>query len=104
MAFAFGADGHNSGSGQMIEMHLSGMKARNGTTIFVSSTCKVPPTFSFGAQDKGELVNLMLCPKCGVVLGEWNSIEARDDELRAFATVFKSRASSKSGSGGNIVG
>jgi hypothetical protein len=46
----------------------------------------------------------MLCPKCGVVLGEWNSIEARDDELRAFATVFESRASSKSGSGGIIVG
>ena len=88
----------------MIEMHLSGMKARNGTTIFVCSTCKVPPTFSFGAQDKGELVNLILYPKCGVVLGEWKSIEPRDDELRAFAAVFKSRPSSKSGLGGNIVG
>lgn len=75
----------------MIEMHLSGMKARNGTTIFVCSTCKVPPTFSFGAQDRGELVCLMFCPKCGIVLGEWNSTEARDDELRAFATVFKLR-------------
>jgi len=104
MAFAFGADGHNSGGGHMIEMHLSGMKARNGTTIFVCSTCKVPPTFSFGAQDKGEFVNLMLCPMCGVVLGEWNSIEARDDELRAFATVFKSRSGAKSGPSSNIVG
>jgi len=88
----------------MIEMHLSGMKARNGTTIFVCSICKVPPTFSFGAQDKGEFVNLMLCPMCGVVLGEWNSIEARDDELRAFATVFKSRSGAKSGPSSNIVG
>jgi hypothetical protein len=25
----------------MIEVHLSGMKARNGTGIFVCSTCKV---------------------------------------------------------------
>jgi hypothetical protein len=75
----------------MIEVHLSGMKARNGTTIFICSTCKVPPNFTFGAHDKGELVCLMLCPKCGIVLGEWNSIEARDDELRAFATDFRLR-------------
>jgi hypothetical protein len=47
----------------MTENHLSGMKARNGTLIFVCSTCKEPPNFTFGAQAKGELVYLMLCPK-----------------------------------------
>ena len=46
----------------MIETHLSGMKARNGTLIFVCSTCKTPPNFTFGARDKGELALLMLAP------------------------------------------
>ena len=75
----------------MIEMHLSEMKARNGTLIFICSTCKVPPNFTFGTRDKDELVYLMLCPKCGVVLGEWASLEARDSELREFARALKLR-------------
>jgi hypothetical protein len=75
----------------VIEMHLSGMKARNGTLIFVCSTCKVPPNFTFGAQDKGELVYLMLCPSCGCALGEWDSLEARDRELSEFARTLKLR-------------
>jgi hypothetical protein len=44
----------------VIELHLSGMKARNGTLVFVCSTCKVPPNFSFGARASGEMVYLML--------------------------------------------
>jgi hypothetical protein len=73
----------------MIEMHLSGTRARNGTLIFVCSTCKVPTNFTFGAQGKGELVYLMLCPSCEIVLGEWASLEARDRELNVFAKVLK---------------
>jgi hypothetical protein len=76
----------------MIEMHLPGMKARNGTLIFVCSTCKTPPNFTFGARDKGELALLMLCPKCGIVLGEWNSVEARDRELSEFAKTLRPHA------------
>lgn len=55
------------------------------------------PTFTFGAQDKGEFVHVMLCPKCGIVLGEWSSIEARDDELRSLAKILQTRAKSHSG-------
>jgi hypothetical protein len=73
----------------MIEDHLSGMKARNGTCVFVCSTCRVPPNFTFGAKPGGELAYLMLCPKCGCVLGEWDSIEARGRELSEFAKVLK---------------
>jgi transcription initiation factor IIE alpha subunit len=73
----------------MIELHLAGMKARNGTIIFICSTCKVPPSFTFGAHDKGELVYLMLCPKCGIVLGEWDTLEARGRELGEFARAVK---------------
>jgi transcription initiation factor IIE alpha subunit len=73
----------------MIEDHLSGMKARNGTLVFVCSTCKVPPHFTFGAQAKGELVYLMICPKCGCMLGEWDSLETRGNELRDFAKTLK---------------
>jgi transcription initiation factor IIE alpha subunit len=66
------------------------MKARNGTLIFICSTCKEPPNFTFGAAQKGELVYLMLCPKCGLVLGEWDSVEARDRQLSEFAKTLKS--------------
>jgi hypothetical protein len=40
----------------VIENHLSGMRVRNGTLIFICSTCKEPPNFTFGAEQKGELV------------------------------------------------
>jgi transcription initiation factor IIE alpha subunit len=73
----------------VIEHHLSGMKARNGTLVFVCATCKVPPNFTFGAQPNGELAYLMLCPKCGCVLGQWDSLEARGTELRDFAKKLK---------------
>jgi hypothetical protein len=75
----------------MIENHLSGMTARNGTLIFVCSTCKAPPNFTFGARDKGALVYLMLCPKCGIVLGEWDTLAAREHELSEFAKTLSSR-------------
>jgi transcription initiation factor IIE alpha subunit len=65
------------------------MKARNGTLVFVCSTCKVPPNFSFGARASGEMVYLMLCPKCGCVLAEWDSLEARSSELCDFAKKLK---------------
>ena len=75
----------------MIESHRSGMKARNGTVIFVCSTCRVPPNFTFGARGTGELAYLMLCPKCECVLGEWDSLEARGSELQEFARSVKVR-------------
>jgi len=37
----------------------------------------------------GELVYLMLCPKCGLVLGEWDSLEARDRQLSEFAKTLR---------------
>ncbi|MFZ0521590.1 MAG: hypothetical protein WAL95_11240 [Candidatus Acidiferrales bacterium] len=73
----------------MIEHHLSGMKARNGTLVFVCTTCKVPPNFGFGAQANGAMVYLMLCPKCGCVLGQWETLEARGKELGEFAKTLK---------------
>jgi hypothetical protein len=73
----------------MIENHLSGMKARNGTLIFVCSTCKEPPNFTFGAHANGELVYLMICPKCGLVLAEWGSLEARHRELSEFGQKLR---------------
>src|ERR1700691_983267 len=73
----------------MVEDHLSGMKARNGTCVFVCSTCRVPPNFTFGAKPGGALSYLMLCPKCGCVLGEWDSIEARRRVLSELVRGWK---------------
>jgi hypothetical protein len=44
-----------------------------------------------GAEGKGELVYLLICPKCGIGLGEWDSLETREDELREFARTLKVR-------------
>jgi hypothetical protein len=87
----------------MIEMHMTGVKARNGKLVFVCSTCRVPPSFAFGAEDKGELVYLMCCPKCEIVLGEWDSLEARDLELREFAKTLKLRQLSSHKQSGSVV-
>jgi hypothetical protein len=38
----------------VIELHLSGMKARNGTLVFVCSTCNVPPNFSLNIVAEGK--------------------------------------------------
>jgi predicted nucleic-acid-binding Zn-ribbon protein len=35
------------------------------------------------------MVYLMLCPKCGCVLAEWDSLEARGKELSEFAKKLK---------------
>jgi hypothetical protein len=50
----------------MIENHLSGLKARSGGVMFVCSTRKVAPNSLFGAEADGELVYLLICPKCGI--------------------------------------
>ncbi|HEY0702137.1 MAG TPA: hypothetical protein VGD60_05160 [Candidatus Acidoferrales bacterium] len=73
----------------MIEGHLCGMRARNGTIIFICSTCRVPSIFTFGAKDDGQLVYMMLCPRCEIVLAEWESLEARGHELSEFAKNLK---------------
>jgi hypothetical protein len=75
----------------MIENHLAGMKIRNGAVMFICSTCKVAPNFVFGVERTGEFVYLLICPKCGIGLGEWNSLDARDNELREFAKTVKLR-------------
>jgi hypothetical protein len=68
----------------MIEGHLSGMKARNGTIIFICSTCKVPSIFTFGAKDNGVLVYMMLCrnaKSCWRSGIRWKSGEASSANL-----------------------
>jgi hypothetical protein len=67
------------------------MKARSGAVIFVCSTCKVAPNFLFGAETNGELVYLLICPKCGIDFGEWKTMDARDLELREFARNLRLR-------------
>jgi hypothetical protein len=47
--------------------------------------------FCIWGTDKGDLVYLMCCPKCEIVLGEWDSLESRDLELREFARTLKLR-------------
>jgi hypothetical protein len=32
---------------------------------------------------------LLICPKCGIGLGEWKTMDARDLELREFARNWR---------------
>jgi hypothetical protein len=65
---------------------LAGVKSGRGTVIFVRGKCRTSPNDALGAQNKGELVYMLVCPKCSATLGEWDTLEARDKELRDFAT------------------
>jgi hypothetical protein len=42
-----------------------------------------------GAQNKDQLAYVLMCAKCGRVVGEWTSVEEREKELREFAGKVK---------------
>jgi hypothetical protein len=72
---------------------LAGIKKSETTVVFVCPTCKTPPDEAFGAQNKKQLVYVLICWKCGgQVLAEWATIEERDKELREFATRVQTLA------------
>jgi hypothetical protein len=50
---------------------LAGIKSGRGTVVFVCSKCRVVPDSAHGSQNKGELVYMLICPKCSATLGEW---------------------------------
>jgi hypothetical protein len=80
---------------------LMGLPTSKGPVVFVCRTCGVPPEHAFGAQNKAQLVYLLICPKCQKILGEWLTIQNREDELRDFAT--KVEIINKPASGGSDV-
>ena len=64
---------------------LAGIRSGKGTVIFVCSKCRVSPNDALGAQDKAQLVYMLICPRCNATLGEWATTNERDAELREFA-------------------
>jgi len=64
---------------------LAGFPTDKGTVVFVCGKCRMPPMQAFGAQNKDQLVHLLICPKCQRTLGEWSTIQERENELRDFA-------------------
>lgn len=68
---------------------LAGIKSGD-KVIFVCPKCGRPPEPAMGAANKDQLVYVWLCWRCGgLTLGEWASIEERDNELRGFAERVK---------------
>jgi predicted RNA-binding Zn-ribbon protein involved in translation (DUF1610 family) len=70
---------------------LAGVKNKNETVVFVCGECGVIAEQAYGAQNKDQLAYLLICPKCGTILGEWTSTAARETELREFAKTVKLR-------------
>jgi len=64
---------------------LAGIKSGKGTVMFVCAKCRLVPDHAIGAQNKSELVYMFVYRKCGATLGEWDTLEARGQELRDFA-------------------
>lgn len=63
---------------------LAGVKRENGIVALVCVNCKILPSAGCGIKD-GRMVQLLMCPRCAHLIGEWDSVEARDAELTAFA-------------------
>jgi len=63
---------------------LTVIKSKGGTT-FVCPNCYAPGLAAMGATDKAELRHLLICSKCSRTMGEWLTIEHRDQELKAFS-------------------
>ena len=63
---------------------LAGVKRENGIVALVCVNCKILPSAGCGVKD-GRVVQLLMCPRCAHLIGEWPSIEERDAELKAFA-------------------
>jgi hypothetical protein len=68
---------------------LMGVKTDKGTVVFVCAKCGRYPDNMYGTQNKAELVYVLMCEKCGKVVGEWATVEQREEELRAFAAKVK---------------
>jgi hypothetical protein len=57
----------------------------NGDVEFSCPQCHGIALPAIGAQDKDQLVYLMVRSKCGIGLGEWLTAEERNQDLKAFA-------------------
>ena len=63
---------------------LAGVKRENGIVALVCVNCKILPNPGCGVKD-GRVVQLLMCPRCAHLIGEWATVEERDAELKAFA-------------------
>jgi DNA-directed RNA polymerase subunit RPC12/RpoP len=72
----------------MITGGLMGSPTKSGTMIFICSNCGAEAQPGLGDQNKSGLVHVLRCPKCKGILGQWKSMNEKEEELRAFAKKF----------------
>jgi hypothetical protein len=60
-------------------------KTDSGTGIFMCQKCREVLQEAFGAQNKDELVYVLMCPSCMHIAGQWLTAAERDMELREHA-------------------
>ena len=63
---------------------LAGVKRESGIVALVCVNCKILPSAGCGVKD-GRVLQLLMCPRCAHLIGEWPTTEERDAELKAFA-------------------
>jgi NMD protein affecting ribosome stability and mRNA decay len=55
------------------------------TYLFLCGACHSVLQNNFGAQNKPQLVHILICPSCKHVAGEWLTEKERNHELTAYA-------------------
>lgn len=61
----------------------------SGEGVWICVHCGKPADHSYGAQEKDQLLHLLMCPQGKVTLGEWMTLEDKKAELKAFAAKLK---------------
>jgi hypothetical protein len=69
---------------------LTAIRDKTGQITFICSKCRGAAEPAPGSQDKDQLPYLMVCTKCGAILGEWAFKDERAAAIDALAVkVFE---------------
>jgi hypothetical protein len=60
-----------------------------GDELWVCGHCGKPADHAKGAQNREQLVYMLMCPEGKVTLGEWTTLEEKNAELKAHGDRLK---------------
>ena len=66
------------------EKQLKLGKNAAGDKVWVCGHCNKPADEAQGAQNRDQLVHMLMCPDGKITLGEWSTVEEKNAELRAY--------------------
>ena len=61
------------------------VRATDGSIVLQCQNCHVQLHDAEGLQGKDQGKYLLICPKCGLIRGEWTTLESKQEELAGLA-------------------